>query len=149
MMETKNGRLFFDGCDVTELAKKYGTPLYVYSQTAIERRFDELRRDFLDRWPGSRVAYAAKAFCTTGMCRLVERAGMCVDVVSGGELYTARHAGFPMDRVFFHGNNKTDSELLYALRENVGLMIVDNDYELERLNRFAGEMGKCLSLIHI
>ena len=59
MMETKNGRLFFDGCDVTELAKKYGTPLYVYSQTAIERRFDELRRDFLDRWPGSRVAYAA------------------------------------------------------------------------------------------
>ena len=89
MMETKNGRLFFDGCDVTELAKKYGTPLYVYSQTAIERRFDELRRDFLDRWPGSRVAYAAKAFCTTGMCRLVERAGMCVDVVSGGELYTA------------------------------------------------------------
>ena len=56
MMETKNGRLFFDGCDVTELAKKYGTPLYVYSQTAIERRFDELRRDFLDRWPGSRVA---------------------------------------------------------------------------------------------
>ena len=73
MMETKNGRLFFDGCDVTELAKKYGTPLYVYSQTAIERRFDELRRDFLDRWPGSRVAYAAKAFCTTGMCRLVGR----------------------------------------------------------------------------
>lgn len=95
MMETKNGRLFFDGCDVTELAKKYGTPLYVYSQTAIERRFDELRRDFLDRWPGSRVAYAAKAFCTTGWCRLVERAGMCVDVVSGGELYTALAAGFP------------------------------------------------------
>ena len=115
MMETKNGRLFFDGCDVTELAKKYGTPLYVYSQTAIERRFDELRRDFLDRWPGSRVAYAAKAFCTTGMCRLVERAGMCVDVVSGGELYTALAAGFPPERIEFNGNNKLPGELELAV----------------------------------
>ncbi|MFQ8759095.1 MAG: diaminopimelate decarboxylase family protein [Intestinimonas sp.] len=120
MMETKNGRLFFDGCDVTELAKKYGTPLYVYSQTAIERRFDELRRDFLDRWPGSRVAYAAKAFCTTGMCRLVERAGMCVDVVSGGELYTALAAGFPPERIEFNGNNKLPGELELAVDRGVG-----------------------------
>ena len=148
MMETKNGRLFFDGCDVTELAKKYGTPLYVYSQTAIERRFDELRRDFLDRWPGSRVAYAAKAFCTTGMCRLVERAGMCVDVVSGGELYTALAAGFPPERIEFNGNNKLPGELELAVDRGVGRIIVDGAHELEAIEALCAARGKRMKVLY-
>ena len=148
MMETKNGRLFFDGCDVTELAKKYGTPLYVYSQTAIERRFDELRRDFLDRWPGSRVAYAAKAFRTTGMCRLVERAGMCVDVVSGGELYTALAAGFPPERIEFNGNNKLPGELELAVDRGVGRIIVDGAHELEAIEALCAARGKRMKVLY-
>ena len=148
MMETKNGRLFFDGCDVTELAKKYGTPLYVYSQTAIERRFDELRRDFLDRWPGSRVAYAAQAFCTTGMCRLVERAGMCVDVVSGGELYTALAAGFPPERIEFNGNNKLPGELELAVDRGVGRIIVDGAHELEAIEALCAARGKRMKVLY-
>ena len=148
MMETKNGRLFFDGCDVTELAKKYGTPLYVYSQTAIERRFDELRRDFLDRWPGSRVAYGAKAFCTTGMCRLVERAGMCVDVVSGGELYTALAAGFPPERIEFNGNNKLPGELELAVDRGVGRIIVDGAHELEAIEALCAARGKRMKVLY-
>lgn len=142
MVETKQGRLLFDGCDVTELARKYGTPLYVYSESVIESHFEELRRDFLNRWPGSRVAYAAKAFCTLGMCRLVQRAGLCIDVVSGGELHTALAAGFPPERIEFNGNNKLPQELELAISAGVGRIIVDGAGELERIERLCAAMER-------
>ena len=125
------------------LAREYGTPLYVLDETGV-RAACRIYRDSIDRFYGGRgmVCYASKAFCCKEICRIMHDEGMGLDVVSEGELYTALSAGFPAEKICFHGNNKTDSELLYALRENVGLMIVDNDYELERLNRFAGEMGK-------
>ena len=88
--EIREHTLYFDGCDTTALAKKYGTPLYVYSENDIVSRFDELKRDFLNKYENTRVAYAAKAFCTVAMCRLAAREGMCIDVVSGGELNTAK-----------------------------------------------------------
>ena len=87
--EIKNNKLYFDGCDTTALAEKYGTPLYVYSENDIIGRFEELRRDFIEKYPNTRVAYAAKAFFPLAMAKLVDQCGMCVDVVSGGELYTA------------------------------------------------------------
>lgn len=133
MTETREGKLFFDGCDMTELARRYGTPLYVCSATAIKGHLAELRRDLVERWPGARVAYAAKAFCTTGMCRLVEREGMCIDVVSGGELYTALASGFPPERIEFNGNNKLPQELELAVERGVGRIIVDGTDELELL----------------
>ena len=138
------GHLTIGGCDAVELAREYGTPLYVLDETGV-RAACRSYRDSIDRFYGGRgmVCYASKAFCCKEICRIMHDEGMGLDVVSEGELYTALSAGFPAEKICFHGNNKTDSELLYALRENVGLMIVDNDYELERLNRFAGEMGKC------
>ena len=138
------GHLTIGGCDAVELAREYGTPLYVLDETGV-RAACRSYRDSIDRFYGGRgmVCYASKAFCCKEICRIMHDEGMGLDVVSEGELYTALSAGFPAGKICFHGNNKTDSELLYALRENVGLMIVDNDYELERLNRFAGEMGKC------
>lgn len=147
MVETKQGTLFFDGCDVTELARKYGTPLYVYSESVIESHFEELRRDFLDRWPGSRVAYAAKAFCTLGMCRLVRRAGLCIDVVSGGELHTALAAGFPPERIEFNGNNKLPQELELAISAGVGRIIVDGAGELERIERLCAAMDRRVAVL--
>lgn len=137
------GHLTIGGCDAVELAREYGTPLYVLDETGV-RAACRSYRDSIDRFYGGRgmVCYASKAFCCKEICRIMHDEGMGLDVVSEGELYTALSAGFPAEKICFHGNNKTDSELLYALRENVGLMIVDNDYELERLNRFAGEMGK-------
>lgn len=147
MVETKQGTLFFDGCDVTELARKDGTPLYVYSESVIESHFEELRRDFLDRWPGSRVAYAAKAFCTLGMCRLVRRAGLCIDVVSGGELHTALAAGFPPERIEFNGNNKLPQELELAISAGVGRIIVDGAGELERIERLCAAMDRRVAVL--
>ena len=90
--EIKGNTLYFDGCDTTELAKQYGTPLYVFSETDIAGRIRELRTCFLDKWPGSRVAYACKAFCTPAILKLMARESMCIDVVSGGELYAAIQA---------------------------------------------------------
>lgn len=148
MIETKNATLFFDGCDTTALARKYGTPLYVYSESILQSHFDELRRDFLSLWPGARVAYAAKAFCTTGMCRLVEQAGMCIDVVSGGELYTALAAGFPPERIEFNGNNKLPGELEMAVEHGVGRIIVDGAHELEAIESICAARGKRMKVLY-
>ncbi|MCR5526602.1 MAG: diaminopimelate decarboxylase [Lachnospiraceae bacterium] len=128
--EIRDGKLFFDGCDTVELARKYGTPLYVMSYSEIEKRLSELKRDFTDKYKGARVAYASKAFCTVGMYEILKRAGVCIDVVSGGELYAAEKAGFPAERVEFNGNNKLPSEVDQAVRYGVGRIIVDGLQEL-------------------
>ena len=148
MIETRNGTLFFDGCDTTRLAQKYGTPLYVYSQTAIEARFAELRRDFIERWPGARVAYAAKSFFCLGMARLVAQAGMCLDVVSGGELRTALAAGFPAERIEFNGNNKLLDELELAVENGVGRIIVDGAHELEDIEAICRAKGRRMKVLY-
>ena len=113
--QIKNGELYFDGCSTLELAEKYGTPLYVLSETDIVSRFSELRECFTDKYPDTRVAYAAKAFSTMAMYRLCQREGACIDVVSAGELYTAIKAGFPPEMIEFNGNNKLPYEIEMAL----------------------------------
>lgn len=112
------GHLSVGGCDALELAKQYGTPLYVLDETGV-RNACRSYRGSIDRYYGGRglVCYASKAFCCKAICRLMDEEGMGLDVVSEGELYTALSAGFPAQRICFHGNNKTDSELQYALRE--------------------------------
>ena len=112
------GHLTIGGCDAVELAREYGTPLYVLDETGV-RAACRSYRDSIDRFYGGRgmVCYASKAFCCKEICRIMHDEGMGLDVVSEGELYTALSAGFPAEKICFHGNNKTDSELLYALRE--------------------------------
>lgn len=133
--------LNFDGCDAVELARDFGTPLYVLSEDRIRARIRELRETFLDRWPGTFAAYASKALQTLELCRIVASEGLGLDVVSGGELYTAAKAGFPMDRVHFHGNSKTPEEIRMAVEYGVGRVIVDNRTELDILDREAREYG--------
>ena len=145
--EIKNNKLYFDGCDTTELAKQYGTPLYVFSENDIVGRLRELKECFVDKWPGARVAYACKAFCLPAMLKLVAREGMGSDVVSGGELYTALSVGFPAEKICFHGNNKKYSELVEAVDAGVGRIVVDNLTELETLNTIAGDKGKKVSIM--
>ena len=135
LMEIRDGRLFFDGCDLTQIAEGFGTPLYVYSQNVMKARIAEIRRVFLDGHPNNRVAYAAKAFCCTAMLKLAEKEGLCVDVVSGGELYTAIKAGFPAERIEFNGNNKTGDELKMAVGYGIGRIIVDSLQELDLLEK--------------
>lgn len=134
------GNLTIGGMDTVALAKEYGTPLYVMDEDLIR---DNLRRfhGSIDRFYGGKgmVCYAGKAFTCLEMCRVVASEGDGLDAVSIGELYTAVKAGFPMERVGFHGNNKTDEELAYALDNGVGHIIVDNISELHRLEKIAAE----------
>lgn len=139
----RQGHLTIGGCDTVELAKEYGTPLYVLDETGVRNACKSYRSSIDHFYQGrGMVCYASKAFCCKEIYRVMDSEQMGVDVVSEGELYTALAAGFPAERICFHGNNKTDHELRYALEAGIGLFIVDNEYELVRLNRFAGEMGK-------
>ncbi len=139
----ESGNLTIGGVDTTALAGQYGTPLYVFDEEKIRencRRFKES----IDRFYGGKgmVCYASKAFSCMEMCRIVNDEGLGLDVVSGGELYTAIKAGFDVSKIGYHGNNKTDDELRYAVSADVGHIIVDNFSELEHLERIAGELGK-------
>lgn len=137
--EVRNNKLYFDGCNMEDLARRYGTPLYVFSQNEILERFDELKTCFLEKHPQNRVAYAAKAFCCTAMLKLVELQGMCIDVVSGGELFTAMKANFPAERIEFNGNNKSRQELELALEYGVGRIIVDSLQEIDLIEEICRE----------
>lgn len=142
-LKVKDHRLYIGGCAVSELAKEYGTPLYIMDEGEIEknctRYVDALKKYYGEN---SIACYASKAFSALQIYRLVQKAGMGVDVVSGGELYTAIKAGFPTEKIFFHGNNKTPDEIRFALRFGVGRIVVDNRDELCLLNAIAGEEGK-------
>ena len=138
MRINNQGHLEIGGCDTVDLARRFGTPLYVLD----EQLFRKNCRDYYQAFTGqynADVIYAAKALFTLGICRLVEEEGLGLDLVSGGELYTAIQAGFPMSRVYLHGNNKSPEELRLALEAGVGRFVVDNFYELEMLNHLAGE----------
>lgn len=129
----------FDDCSCRELAATYGTPLYVVSERMVRERLAQLRTAVLDRTPSGFAIYAAKALLTVDVCRIVADEGLGLDVVSGGELYTAHRADFPMRHVYFHGNNKSKAELEMALKFGVGRIVVDNEDELDLLCRIADE----------
>ena len=136
------GHLTIGGIDTVALAEEYGTPLYVMDEQLIRKT---LRRfhDSMNKYYNGKgeVHYASKAFSCMEMCRVVASEGDGLDAVSIGELYTALKAGFPMEKVGFHGNNKTDEELRFALKSGVGHIIVDNISELHRLEAIAAEMN--------
>ncbi|HPZ65297.1 MAG TPA: hypothetical protein PLC75_06825 [Bacillota bacterium] len=140
-VNSKN-HLTIAGVDLVELAEKYGTPLYVYNEDLIRSQCRLYREELARHYPRGEIIYAGKAFLTLAMCRLLQQEGLSLDVVSGGELYTAIQAGFPMERVYFHGNNKSDAELALAVKVGVGRIVVDSFMELERLNREAERQGK-------
>jgi len=146
--EIKNNTLYFDGCSTTELAKKYGTPLYVVSETDIINKCNEFRDCFLDKYPNTRVAYASKAFLPLGMCKIIEREGLCLDVVSGGEIYTAMKAGFPAERIEFNGNNKGMDEIELAVEYGVGRIIIDGVSEIELIEEACRKYGKKMNVLY-
>lgn len=136
------GHLTIGGCDTIELAKEYGTPVYVIDETTIREACRSYVKSFQNHYDGKGMAlYASKALSCMELCRIANEENMGLDVVSGGELYTAKKAGFPMDKIHFHGNNKTDQELSMALELGVGKIVVDNLYEMDRLNNMARGMS--------
>lgn len=136
------GHLEIGGCDTVVLAKEFGTPLYIMDEDLIRQNCAIYRDTLAKVYPYSQVAYAGKAFLTKAMCRLVAEEGLALDVVSGGEIYTGLTAGFPAEKMIFHGNNKAPAELELALSQGVGRFAVDSFAELELLARLAAAAGK-------
>ncbi len=140
MQINEEGHLEIGGCDTTDLVREYGTPLYVMDEGHIREKCREYYEAFTGTYPDSLVIYASKAFLTMAMCRLIESEGLGLDVVSGGELYTALKAGFPAEKIYFHGNNKSHAELKQGLEAKVGRFVVDNIYELECLEQLCSTL---------
>ncbi|SFE32426.1 diaminopimelate decarboxylase [Alteribacillus iranensis] len=127
------GRLEIGGVDTVEIVKDYGTPVYVYDVALMKERGKGYQKAFEDAGLSYQVAYASKAFSCVAMIQLADELGLSLDVVSGGEMMTAKQAGFPMDRVHFHGNNKSLEEIALALDLGVGCFVVDNFHEIKLL----------------
>ena len=143
-----SGHLLIGGLDTLALAKEFGTPLYVMDERTI-RQSCSLYKTSIDNYYGGKglVLYASKALCCKEICRIAGDEGLGLDVVSGGELYTALSAGFDPAKLYFHGNNKSADEINYALDSGVGRIVVDNFDELMLLNRLSGEKGKKASIL--
>ncbi|KGE17881.1 diaminopimelate decarboxylase [Paenibacillus wynnii] len=141
------GHLEIGGCDVTELKADYGTPLYIMDEQLVRHRCREYVDAFTASGLGFQVAYASKAFSVMAMCRLADEEGLSLDVVSDGELYTALQAGFPVERIHFHGNNKTPDEIEMAIDAGIGCFVVDNLVELSLLQAIAAQKGATVNIL--
>ena len=139
--EVHDGHLFIGGVDMVELAREQGTALYVFDEADLRSRMEQYREAFHDCYPNSEALYASKAFLNKEVLRIAQEEGMFLDVSGGGELACARAVGYPMERVFVHGNNKTEKELREAIQAGVGRIVLDTRIELGRVSRIAGELG--------
>ena len=144
----EKGRLTFAGYDTVDLAEKYGTPLYLMDEDKIREHVRAYKTAMAEYFPaGSMPEFASKAFSCKQIYRIMAEEGIDIDVVSPGEIYTAAAAGFPIENSFFHGNNKTDSDIRFAIENKVGCFVVDNEDELFALDRIAGEMGTMQNIL--
>jgi diaminopimelate decarboxylase len=136
----ERGRLWLGECLASSLAQEFGTPLYVFDEATLRFRCRTYRQSLAENYPGQgQVAYASKAYLNLALAQLFAQERMNLDVVSGGELYVACQAGFPPQRIHFHGNNKAPIELAAALDAGVGRIVVDNFHELDVLERLAAQ----------
>ncbi|CAI2640584.1 Diaminopimelate decarboxylase [Apilactobacillus kunkeei] len=142
-----DGHLQIDGCDAVELAHQFGTPLMVYNVSAIRNQFHQFNKIFEQNDIEYEISYASKAFANTAMYQLVNQEGGHIDIVSGGEIAVALHAGFPAAKMSFHGNNKSLEELRLAIQNHVGVIMVDNFHEIELINQVVEELDETTNVI--
>ena len=138
----KDNDLIIGGIKASKLAENYGTPLYVMDEQLLIDKCRDYIKAFRVKEDYNRVAFAGKAFLTIEMCRLINNEGLYLDVVSGGELYTAYKANFPMEKIYFHGNNKTLDEIELGVKLGVGKFVVDNLWEMNKINDVAEKYNK-------
>ncbi len=138
----KAGHLEVGGCDLVDLAREFGTPLYVFDEADLRAKSREFLTEFRSRWPDTSVLYAGKAYLGKAIARVFAEEGLGLDVVSGGELAIACEAGFPLDRVYFVGNNKLPAELREATEAGVGRVVVENFADISRTGAAAAAAGR-------
>lgn len=136
------GHLTLGGCDAVELAREFGTPLYVFDEETLRGRCREFQTEFRSRYPDTVVAYAAKVYLGRALAGILIQEEMALDVVSGGELAIAASVSFPPERIYFHGNNKSALDLREALDYGVGRIVIDNFHEMQLLNNLSQGAGQ-------
>jgi diaminopimelate decarboxylase len=139
--QVRGGRLSIAGSDAQELTQSFGSPLYAFDELEVRETCREYVAAFTSRYPNTEITYASKAYLSRWMATIAREEGLALDIVSGGELAVAMAGGFPTDGCRFHGSNKTEDELRYAIDARVGRVIVDNFHELELLDRLARGAG--------
>lgn len=147
MKINKANHLEIGDVDTVSLVEKYGTPLYVYDVAQIKYKARAFKKAFQDRNVKAQVAYASKAFSCLAIYQLMAQEEMSLDVVSGGELYTAIQSNYPSKKIHFHGNNKSDEEIVAALDYDIGCFVVDNFYELQKLNDYTVQRKQKTSIL--
>ncbi len=144
----KSGNLQMGGCDLKKIAEEFGTPAYVMDEATIRKNCRAYTESIKKYYDGNGLAlYASKALSCKYIYNIIKDENMGIDVVSGGEMYTALKAGFPAEKIYFHGNNKTDAELKMAIENGIGRIIVDNETELISLNNIAAEHNVCANIM--
>jgi diaminopimelate decarboxylase len=131
------GHLTIGTCDCVDLIEEFGSPLYVFDETTIRSQCREFRTEFTNLYPKTLVAYASKAFLNRYIAIIIKSEKLGLDTVSGGEISVAKSVNFPASLMYFHGNNKSEQELNFALDNKISRVVVDNLYELELLNKIA------------
>jgi len=140
-MEIERGELIIGGISASELVASFGTPLYVLDEELLRTNCRRFYRSFKVEEKGNEVVYASKALLNRTVAHIIKEEGLGLDIVSGGEMFVALKAGFPPQKIYFHGNNKSAEELRLALQNKIGFIVVDNFDELELLDTIAKELG--------
>ena len=141
------GHLVIGGCDTLDLAEEYGTPVYILDEATLRGQCRGFVQEFQTRHANTTVVYASKAYINPALAKIFAEEGLGLDVVSGGELAVAQSVDFPLENVYFHGNNKTPQELKEAMESGIGWVVIDSFYELDLLNKLAGEAGKVQNVL--
>ena len=142
----EQGNIEIGGCDLVELANQYGTPLYIFDEQTI-RSITKSYKDAFKEYPNMNMMFASKAFMTKAICKIMEQEGFGLDLCSGGEIFTAKAAGFDMSKTMFNGNNKSYDEIELAITNGIGTISVDNFFELALLNSVAETHNKQIRIL--
>ena len=147
MNEIRDGILYIDGIDGREIQRQYNSPVMVISKDTILEKIHQLKRAFTDKYENTRIAYAGKAFLCNAIIRILKEEGLCLDVVSDGELYTAISAEFPPESIEFNGNNKSLEEIEMAVKYGVSRIIVDGKDEISLIEEECKKQGKTCNVM--
>lgn len=141
----KNNELYLNNIKISDIGEQIGTPIYIYDEELIRNNIKRFKKSFQEE--KNIVTYAGKAFLIPYICTILKEEDVYLDVVSGGELYVAKHSEFPMEKIFFHGNNKSEEEIIMGIEYGVGRFVVDNFRELEIINRVAIQKNKKIKVL--
>lgn len=140
--KVENGKLLHQDIRYDTLAQTYGTPLYIIDETSLRKRITDYKKALETPYFETQVLYASKALLTVAIGKIIAELGIGQDVVSAGEIYTGVQSGIKAEKMYFHGNNKLDEELEFAVEQNVGTVVLDNRHEAQRLNRILEKYNK-------